>query len=162
MREWYTPDGVTHRAGPGYQAAVVPMEPFGKARPRVTVKGTYMPANFQRARAVLRAAFGSVTIPGPWRVQVTAVRRMPASWSRKKRAEMLGRWCETKPDADNILGGCLDAVFDEDAAVVSAACDKVWGAEHALIMEVWTAGTRPARGEERDATVAITERSAAG
>jgi Holliday junction resolvase RusA-like endonuclease len=149
-----TSDGVGHWTGPGYQAADVPMEPFGKARPRVTVRGTYMPAEYQSRRAVLRAAFGSVTVAPPWVVRVTAVRAIPASWSKRKRAAMAGAWCETKPDIDNCIGGVLDAIFDEDAAVVSVSGVKVWGAAHALRVEVWTAGIRPGHGETSDAAVA--------
>ena len=130
---------IEHGVGDGYQWALVPMEPFGKDRPRVTANGTYMPREYQAARRALRVAFGEVTVRPPWIVRVTAVRRMPASWSRKKRAEMNGRWCLTKPDVDNIVAGVLDALFEEDSAVVSVSGMKVWGAAYRLKVEVWEA-----------------------
>lgn len=123
----------------GYQMALAPMEPFGKARPRVTANGTYMPREYQAARRTLQAAFGEMTVRSPWIVRVTAVRRMPASWSKRKRAEMDGRWCVTKPDVDNIVAGVLDALFEEDSAVVSVSGMKVWGAAYRLKVEVWEA-----------------------
>lgn len=130
-------DEVARVVTDNYQMALVPMEPFGKARPRVTVNGTYMPREYQAARRALRAAFGAVTVRPPWIVRVTAVRQMPASWSKRKRAELDGRWCVTKPDVDNIVAGVLDALFEEDSAVVSVSGMKVWGVAFGLKVEVW-------------------------
>lgn len=127
-----------------YQAATVPIEPFGKARPRVTDNGTFMPSSYTRARAALRLMFGPVIVPPPWGVQITAVRKMPASWSKRQRAAMDGQYCRTKPDADNIAGAVMDALFDDDAAVVSIACLKRWGAAGELRIEVQTLQEAPA------------------
>ena len=126
-------------ASEGFQMAFVPMEPFAKARPRVTTNGTYMPKGYQAARQALRAAFGAVTVRPPWIVRMTAVRQLPASWSKKRRAEADGTWCLTKPDIDNIVAGVLDALFEEDSAVVSIAGMKVWGEAPGLKIEVWSA-----------------------
>lgn len=120
------------------------MEAFGKARPRVTKNGTYMPSGYSQARKELQEKFGPVTVPPPWVVRVTAVRRMPASWSKRKRLEMDGAWCLTKPDVDNVLGAVMDALFGDDAAVVSAGGEKQWGQDHLLVVEIWAAGERPA------------------
>ena len=121
------------------QTAVIPLEPFGKARPRVTRGHTYMPDSYTKARAALRSLFGAVTVPPPWALKVTAVRAMPGSWSKRRRAEMAGAWCTVKPDADNIAGAVMDALFEDDAAVVEVACRKVWGATPELRIEIWTA-----------------------
>ncbi len=121
------------------QAAVIPLEPFGKARPRVTRGHTYMPDSYTAARDALRLMFGAVTVAPPWSLEVTAVRAMPRSWSKRRRAEMAGAWCASKPDADNIAGAVMDALFEDDAAVVEVACRKVWGASGELRIEVWTA-----------------------
>lgn len=138
-RSW-TSNSCHYELGDGYQAATLPLAPFGKARPRVTVKGTYMPAAYEQARHALRTLFGSVVVRPPWRVRVTAIHKMPASWSKKKRAESNGKWCTSKPDIDNCIGGVMDAIFDEDAAVVSVAGLKRWGEQAALKVEIWTAG----------------------
>ena len=121
------------------QTATIPLEPFGKARPRVTRGHTYMPNSYTKARAALRRMFGAVTVEPPWALKVTAVRQMPASWSKRKQAEMAGAWCMTKPDADNIAGAVMDALFEDDAAVVEVACRKVWGVAPELRIEIWTA-----------------------
>ena len=121
------------------QIAVIPIEPFGKARPRVTRGNTYMPHEYTRARDTLRLMFGAVTVAPPWVLKVTAVRAMPASWSKRRRGEMAGTWCVSKPDADNIVGAVMDALFEDDAAVVEVACRKVWGPSPELRIEVRTA-----------------------
>ena len=121
------------------QIAVIPIEPFGKARPRVTRGNTYMPHEYTRARDTLRLMFGAVTVAPPWVLKVTAVRAMPASWSKRRRGEMAGTWCVSKPDADNIVGAGMDALFEDDAAVVEVACRKVWGPSPELRIEVRTA-----------------------
>ncbi len=124
------------------QAAVIPLEPFGKARPRVTAGHTYMPHSYTAARDALRLMFGPVTVEPPWALQVTAVRAMPASWSKRKRAAMAGAWCMSKPDADNIAGAVMDALFEDDAAVVAVSCRKVWGPSPEMQIEVRTAEAR--------------------
>ena len=126
------------------QAATVPVEPFGKARPRVTAKNTYMPRSYTKARDTLRLLFGPVVVPPPWGVHITAVRKMPVSWSKRQRAAMDGQYCLTKPDADNIAGAVMDALFTDDAAVVSVACLKRWGAAGELRIEIQTLQEAPA------------------
>lgn len=42
---------------------------------------------------------------------------MPRSWSRRKRAEMLGAPHKQKPDLDNLLKALLDAIYDDDSAI---------------------------------------------
>ena len=121
------------------QAAVIPLEPFGKARPRVTAGHTYMPREYIAARDALRLLFGPVTVEPPWSLDVTAVRAMPPSWSKRKRAEMSGAWCASRPDADNIAGAVMDALFEDDAAVVAVACSKLWGPAGELRIEIRTA-----------------------
>jgi len=127
-----------------HQGAIIPLEPFGKARPRVTAGHTYMPSSYTKARDSLRLLFGPVIVPPPWSLQVTAVRKMPASWSKRQRAAMDGQYCLSKPDADNIAGAVMDALFEDDAAVVSVSCLKRWGAAGELRIEVKTLEEAPA------------------
>lgn len=120
----------------------IPMPAFGKARPRVTENGTYMPPEYKKQIKKLRQAFGSVPA-GLVHVSVTAVRQVPASWSKAKQAAAIGKYAKPKPDVDNIVGSVMDALFEDDDRVISVFCEKVWGAEHALIIEV-----APANQEE--------------
>ena len=137
MRTWTTADGVRHWADEGYQAALVPMAAHGKARPRVTVRGTYMPADYQTARQVLRVSFGSVTVRMPAALKVITVRKMPASWSKARRQAAVWTPCPARPDADNAAAWVMDSLLDEDAAVVWVTCLKVWGPCDLVKVELW-------------------------
>lgn len=121
-------------AGGGVARRVL-MPAFGKARPRVTTNGTYMPAEYEAQRAQLRAAFGSVP-DGLVHLSVSVVRQMPASWSRAERARQRGAYARPKPDIDNILGAVMDALFQDDDRVVSVFGEKKWGDRHELLIEV--------------------------
>lgn len=51
---------------------------------------------------------------------------MPASWSKKKRSEMLGQPHQQKPDVDNLAKALLDAVLDDDSGVWDMRTTKRW------------------------------------
>ena len=55
---------------------------------------------------------------------------MPKSWSKKKKLEMIGRYHTVKPDLDNLIKSCVDALFSkserDDACVHSIVAKKVW------------------------------------
>jgi len=59
-------------------------------------------------------------------VQITFGIPMPKSWSKKKSRERLLGYHKQRPDVDNLLKGLLDAVMDEDSAVSSVFCQKIW------------------------------------
>lgn len=138
MREWRA-NGCVYRVDEtaGYQSAVIPMKAHGKARPRVTVNGTYMPRDYKDARSALRSSFGTVIVKIPCAMKLTIVRKLAASVSKKQRAALMWTFCQTKPDNDNIEGWVMDALFDEDAAVVWTECIKVWGPRDLLHIELW-------------------------
>ena len=51
---------------------------------------------------------------------------MPKSWSKKKRAEMLGQPHRQKPDVDNLTKAILDAVLKDDSGVWDMRTTKIW------------------------------------
>ena len=51
---------------------------------------------------------------------------MPDSWSKKKRAAMIGKYHRVKPDRDNIDKAILDSLFDNDAGVAAGKLTKLW------------------------------------
>ena len=51
---------------------------------------------------------------------------MPKSWSKKKRAEMLGQPHQQKPDVDNLAKAILDAVLKDDSGVWDMRTTKRW------------------------------------
>lgn len=51
---------------------------------------------------------------------------MPASWSKQRRAEMLGKPHQQKPDVDNLAKALLDACLAEDQGVWDVRVTKRW------------------------------------
>lgn len=59
---------------------------------------------------------------------VVFVLPMPASWSKKKKAEMCGQGDKSKPDLDNLLKALMDALFQDDAHICKLSnLEKIWG-----------------------------------
>lgn len=62
---------------------------------------------------------------------------MPASWSKKKKAEMDGMMHKQKPDLDNLMKALGDAVYDDDSRISSlSGLGKVWGKEGAIVITI--------------------------
>lgn len=57
---------------------------------------------------------------------------MPKSWSKKKKAQMIGRPHQQRPDKDNLEKALLDAVYDDDCRVWDSRVTKLW-AEKGMI-----------------------------
>lgn len=119
---------------------VIPMDPFGKARPRVVKRGrkvhTFMPEDYEGNRASLRMLFGPVDVAGPCRLDVIAYRPIPKSWSKKKKREAAGTYTTTTPDIDNIIGAVMDSLFEDDSIVVECGGAKKWSDDGEGRMEI--------------------------
>jgi Holliday junction resolvase RusA-like endonuclease len=61
---------------------------------------------------------------------------MPKSWSKKKKAAMVGRIHEQTPDIDNLLKGFMDTLCREDkhVAYFKNGLGKFWSEEGAIIL----------------------------
>jgi Holliday junction resolvase RusA-like endonuclease len=58
---------------------------------------------------------------------------MPASWAKKKRAEMDGKPHQQKPDLSNLIKALEDALYVDDAAIWHyATLCKIWGQTGAI------------------------------
>jgi len=68
---------------------------------------------------------------------------MPDSWSKKKRAEHLGRPHQQKPDCDNLVKAAGDVAFSDDAHIADFRASKWWGEAGAIIVEKIEAATFP-------------------
>jgi Holliday junction resolvase RusA-like endonuclease len=116
----------------------IPGDPVSKGRPRMTRTGhVYTPAKTERWESFARlcastAMCGNAPLSGPVSVTVTAVLRVPESWSRKKReaAEAGTLLPQAKPDVDNLAKAALDAltgvVVLDDKQVVELFVAKVY------------------------------------
>lgn len=127
----------------------------GKARPRARIvrgKGKefisiYMPAKYEKWLANTSLCFGTRQFTGPTKIEIYGTVKIPESWTKKKKAAMLGAWCESGgsvPDVDNFAGAVMDAVAPEaritdpktkrkkkvpgtgDAKIASLVCEIRW------------------------------------
>lgn len=51
---------------------------------------------------------------------------MAPSWSKKKRAELVGRPCQQRPDIDNLVKAVMDALCDDDSYIYHVDAGKFW------------------------------------
>ena len=124
-------------------AFLVPGQPQGKGRPRVgKVAGhvrMFTPPKTESYEALIalfahQAMQGRPLIVGPVRVDLELVCGIPASWSKKKRAqaEQGAIRPTTKPDLDNTAKVFFDAingvVWVDDVQVVTMSARKAYGA----------------------------------
>ena len=116
----------------------VPGKPVPKARPRVTMHGTYTPQSTREFEQRVRLAWklsGAGTFPGglPLCVFVDAAFPIPASLSRRKREAMDGEPHIRRGDLDNVVKAVLDALnglaYPDDAAVTLIRASKFWAPE---------------------------------
>ncbi|EMY7639933.1 RusA family crossover junction endodeoxyribonuclease [Citrobacter freundii] len=66
---------------------------------------------------------------------VTFILPMPASWSKKKRAEFNGKPHQAKPDFDNMMKALMDAIYENDAHILDVRVSKLWGETGRIIIE---------------------------
>ncbi|TPE53060.1 RusA family crossover junction endodeoxyribonuclease [Amaricoccus solimangrovi] len=96
-----------------------------------------LPAMVAAQHAIAAASVGNLEAPlgphhdGPVMLDVVAYFEIPKSWSKKKRAALLGAPHAQKPDASNIAKQVEDALngiaYHDDAQVVDTRCRKFWG-----------------------------------
>ena len=127
----------------------IPGKPYAKRRPRAGYSHklgrsiTYdAPGNAEAEQSVAHYAGRAIPAPieGPVKVQIVAVFEMPKSWSKRRRAEMLGQYHTQKPDCDNLAKHCLDGMnrvaFLDDGQVADIQTVKIWGSRSETIVEV--------------------------
>jgi len=57
---------------------------------------------------------------------------MPASWSAKRKAQMIGQPHRQKPDVDNLTKALMDACLKEDQGVWDLRITKRWASEGSI------------------------------
>ena len=125
----------------------VPGRPVPLARPRVTGRGTYLPARSREFRERCRVAWleaGRPMFEG--HVQLAAVFRYerPRAHYRGGRVRPDAPPFPGRADLDNLVKAVLDALqgclFTDDALVVSLAAVKVWGDPPGTVVTVRRVG----------------------
>ena len=115
---------------------VIPGEPRGKARPRVTKYGAYTPKPTRDREAYIRdcwKAAGAKRISYPDHgVELEVIASFPVrkSWSKATKQYLAGTLHTKRPDLDNVVKLVLDALnggpFPDDGCVAMIRAEKVW------------------------------------
>src|SRR5262249_14721657 len=115
---------------------IVPGEPVGEGRPRMTRRGlAHTPAATRKDEAHARMAAqlamdGRPPIEAPVRIEVMVELPIPASWSERKKAEAITGTVRptSRPDVDNYVKAILDAintiVVADDSQIVELQAAK--------------------------------------
>lgn len=123
----------------------IPGKPVAKARPRFARRGnftvTYKPDKevaeegkyilLTRAEMAKLGILGPIPTGTPIKITCTFMFPLPESWSKKKRAALMGALHTKKPDLDNCIKFVKDAmnrvVWEDDSQVcVYGPCVKRW------------------------------------
>ena len=120
---------------------------FGKRRFTPPKQRDYM---LEVRRVAHEAMAGAAPFEGPLSVEVIAIYGIPATWSKKRRAET--RWRTSRPDVDNIAKLIADAigdnpslsqtdklgaiVFRDDASVCRLLVEKRYGSQSYVCVTV--------------------------
>lgn len=113
---------------------IIPGKPSGKGRPRF-VRSTghvFSPDvnNFQARVMVAATATGMRPVKGPVAVSVFILKRIPESWSKKKKVAMFEQWCSAIPDVVNVEAAIHDGLkgiaYHDDRQVASWLGTRRW------------------------------------
>ena len=61
--------------------------------------------------------------------------KMPKSWTKKKKREMLGKPHQQRPDVDNITKAIMDILCKEDSFIYHIDIKKFWSEESIVLLE---------------------------
>lgn len=126
----------------------VPGKPQGKGRPRAAKRGKfvrmYTPEATVNYESTVRlfasqAMAGRPPMTGPMMVVMSIMLPIPASWSKRKRAQAIAGQVlpTTKPDTDNVIKAVYDAingvVWVDDVQVVDEHTTKRYGVQPGVI-----------------------------
>lgn len=65
------------------------------------------------------------TIPAAG-MSVTFYLPMPPSWTKKKKKQLHGSFCQSRPDIDNLVKSLMDSLVSEDKYVANLTATKRW------------------------------------
>jgi Holliday junction resolvase RusA-like endonuclease len=111
------------------------VEPIGKPRQTRSDKWKRRPVvlHYRQFCDDVRGYLPDYQLPGE--LHLTFFIKMPASWSAKKKAAMVGAPHQGKPDVDNIAKAWMDAFKSDDSHVYSLRAEKYWADEGSIEVE---------------------------
>ena len=124
----------------------IEIEPVAKGRPRFTKRGhTYTPAKTKNYEKIIKAelmARHPDQLEGACHLDMTFVRPIPKSWSKKKKQQAIDHEIRpvTRPDLDNyekaVMDAANDVLYKDDSQIVSKHTRKVYGETPKVIIKI--------------------------
>lgn len=129
---------------------IIPGEPKGKGRPRVSMRGgfarAYTPSatrSYESEIAKAASDAGAEPVTGPVALDVYAYHEIPRSWPRAKRQNAIDGFLRpTGPrnDLDNVVKAVSDALngvaYRDDGQVVELRAERAYSVEPRVSVEV--------------------------
>ena len=121
----------------------VPGEPVGKARPCVTVHGTYTPKKTREYEKLITKCWEEQSgemFPDdvPLKLNITMFFGIPKSYSKKKKAELIGKMSAKRPDVDNVCKAVQDALngyaYKDDSVICQLSAVKKYAETPRMIV----------------------------
>lgn len=115
---------------------VIKGEPVAKGRPRFSRGHTYTPKKTRDQEELIRATYissGGKMLEGAIEAEFVFIYEPPKSTSRRKRELLMGSAKMTRPDTDNLVKLCQDALnqvaYTDDSRIYRIVSEKVYGPE---------------------------------
>jgi len=110
------------------------IEPVPASRPRVTRWGAYYGKKYTKFKKDMEELVGGMEkTEGLLKVDLVFWVPMAKSWSKKKKAEYDGQWCDSNSDIDNLQKAVLDSMngyaYDDDRQIVDIHAVKKWAVD---------------------------------
>ena len=112
---------------------VFDINPVPASRPRVTRWSTHFPKRYTQFRKDMEAQTAKIDrIPTHNLLNATVIFcvSLPKAWSKKKKRDMNGKYCDNNSDIDNYLKAILDSLtgvlYKDDRQFVSIKTEKIW------------------------------------
>lgn len=122
---------------------IIKGKPHPKQRPRFGNGHGYTPAETKRQEALVKREYmaqNGKMLSGAIEVEFLFVFEPPKSWSKKKRTRAIGMPKMTKPDNDNLVKLCLDALngvaYSDDNRISKIISEKVFGEQAMTVIRL--------------------------
>ena len=104
---------------------------------------TYTPEPTRRHEALVRSEYlvcGGHMLHGPIEAEFEFIFEPPKSWSKKKKLQAIGKPKMTRPDLDNLIKCCEDALngvaYTDDGRIWKTTAQKIYGEEAMTIIKL--------------------------
>lgn len=105
-------------------------------KPRMTQRDKWKPSPAAKRYFAFKDEVRRLKINVPVQgYRITFLIPMPKTWKPEKRAAMLHKPHEPRPDKDNLEKALLDAVYGEDSIVYDGWVRKLWGDHGGILIE---------------------------